>query len=82
MKAGRTGAPSIRARINYGVDVLIAVAFVLAGVIGIAMMAGVLGHLVLHARWIGCMTRNLLRRGAQRPRAVESCPTEVGGGIT
>jgi hypothetical protein len=121
MRDGRTGAPSIRARINYGVDVLIAVAFLIAGVSGIvlllagggggyrggrnpaalrevlflsrtawkdlhdwsgiAMMAGVMGHLLLHARWIGCMTRNLLRRGARRPRAVESCPTEVGGGI-
>ena len=111
----------VRSRVNYWVDVLIAVAFVVAGVSGvvllaagtgggyrggrnpvalrevlflsrtawkdlhdwsgIAMMAGVLGHLVLHARWIGCMTRNLFRRSAPRRRATQSCPVEVGGEI-
>lgn len=122
MKEDTTRALPAKARINYWVDVLIAVAFVLAGVSGvvllvagggggyrggrnpaalrdvlflsrtawkdvhdwsgIAMMAGVLGHLVLHAKWIGCMTRNLLRRGAKRPRAMVNCPTDVGGGIS
>ena len=44
---------------------------------GIAMMAGVLGHLVLHTRWIGCMTRNLFRKAASRRAAVKDCPVEV-----
>jgi len=115
----KTKARTARARINYWVDVLIAVAFVLAGVSGvvllaagpggyrggrnpaalrevlflsrttwedlhdvsgIAMMVGVLGHLVLHAKWIACMTRNLFRKGGRRG-ALESCPTEAGGQI-
>jgi hypothetical protein len=44
---------------------------------GIAMMAGVLGHLVLHARWIGCMSRNLFRKAASRRTAVKDCPVEA-----
>ena len=44
---------------------------------GIAMMAGVLGHLVLHARWIGCMSRNLFRKAAPRRTAVKDCPVEA-----
>ena len=44
---------------------------------GIAMTAGVLGHLVLHARWIGCMSRNVFRRAATRRTAVKDCPTEA-----
>jgi hypothetical protein len=43
---------------------------------GIAMMAGVLGHLLLHARWIGCMARNLFRKTSSR-RAVKDCPVEA-----
>jgi hypothetical protein len=46
---------------------------------GIAMAAGVLGHLVLHARWIGCVIRNLVRNpfrnAAARRMAVKDCPT-------
>jgi hypothetical protein len=44
---------------------------------GIAMTAGVLGHLVLHARWIGCMSRNLFRKAAARRTAVKNCPSEA-----
>jgi hypothetical protein len=44
---------------------------------GIAMAAGVLGHLVLHARWIGCMSRNLFRKTASRRAAVKDCPVEA-----
>jgi hypothetical protein len=122
MRNHKTAVLPVKARVNYWLDVLIAVAFVLAGVSGIvllvagggggyrggrnpaalrdllflsrtawkdlhdwsaiAMMAGVLGHVVLHAKWIGCMTRNLLRRGVKRPRAMERCPTDVGGGVS
>lgn len=41
---------------------------------GIAMTVGVLGHLVLHARWIGCMARNMFHRAASRRTAVKDCP--------
>jgi len=41
------------------------------------MTAGVLGHLVLHARWIGCMCRNLFRKAASRRTAVKDCPVEA-----
>jgi len=44
---------------------------------GIAMSAGVLGHLVLHARWIGCMSRNLFRKATARRTAVKDCPVEA-----
>jgi hypothetical protein len=44
---------------------------------GIAMMAGVLGHLVLHARWIGCMSRNLFRKATSRRAAANECPVDV-----
>jgi hypothetical protein len=44
---------------------------------GIAMTAGVLGHLVLHARWIGCMSRNLFRKATARRTAVKDCPVEA-----
>ncbi len=44
---------------------------------GIAMTAGVLGHLVLHARWIGCMSRNLFRKATARQTAVKDCPVEA-----
>ena len=44
---------------------------------GIAMTAGVLGHLVLHARWIGCMSRNLFRKATTRRTAEERCPVEA-----
>lgn len=121
MRNGKAKALPAAARINYWVDVLIAVAFVIAGVSGVvlfasesgggyqggrnpaairevlflsrtawkglhdwsglAMMAGVLGHLVLHAKWIGCMTRNMFRRVARPRRAPESCPAVVGGEI-
>jgi len=40
------------------------------------MMAGVLGHLLLHARWIGCMARNLFRKTSSR-QAVKDCPVEA-----
>jgi hypothetical protein len=112
-----SGKAPVRARVNFWVDVLIGVAFVVAaasGVVllvmgsgggyrggrgaagirevlflgrttwkdlhdwsGIAMMAGVLGHLVLHARWIGCMSRNLFRKAASRRAAVKDCPVEA-----
>jgi len=104
-----------KAWINYAVDILIAVAFVVAGVTavilllspsggfqggrnprfaaralstshtvlrdlhdwsGIAMMAGVLLHLVLHAKWISCMTRNLFR-GRRVVRQVKACDVEA-----
>jgi hypothetical protein len=44
---------------------------------GIAMMAGVLGHLVLHANWIACQTRQLFRKNASRGKAAEACPAEA-----
>ena len=117
MSNGGAGAPPVRARINFWIDVLIGVAFVAAAVSGvvllvmgsgggyrggrgtasirevlflgknawkvlhdwsgIAMTAGVLGHLVLHARWIGCMSRNLFRKAASRRTAVKDCPVEA-----
>jgi cytochrome b subunit of formate dehydrogenase len=48
---------------------------------GIAMLGGVLLHLILHWKWFVCMTRNLLKGKAKRPTAireaaVESCPVE------
>ena len=112
-----SGKAPVRARVNFWIDVLIGVAFVVAaasGVVllvmgsgggyrggrgavgirevlflgrttwrdlhdwsGIAMMAGVLGHLVLHARWIGCMSRNMFRKAASRRAAVKDCPVEA-----
>lgn len=117
MRNSGAGAPPVKARINFWVDVVIAVAFVVvaaSGVVllvmgsgggyrggrgpaavrevlflgrnawrdlhdwsGIAMMAGVLGHLVLHARWIGCMVRNMFRRASDRRTAAKDCPVEV-----
>jgi cytochrome b subunit of formate dehydrogenase len=50
---------------------------------GIAMMGGVLLHLVLHWKWIVCMTRNIFKGTAtNRAKSVkvttpESCPVEV-----
>lgn len=42
---------------------------------GIAMLAGVFLHLVLHTKWIACMTRNLF--GGRTPRRDrEDCPVE------
>ena len=43
---------------------------------GMAMLGGVLLHLVLHWKWIVCMTRNLLRRRSRRETAVQACPVE------
>ena len=117
MRNQGSGKAPVRARVNFWIDVLIGVAFVVAaasGVVllvmgsgggyrggrgavgirevlflgrtawrdlhdwsGIAMMAGILGHLVLHARWIGCMSRNLFRRAASRRAAVKDCPVEA-----
>jgi len=107
-----------KARINYVVDLIIAVGFLLTAVSGlvlffagsggyqggrnprylqeaaflsrwtwktlhdwggIAMVAGVLAHLVLHWKWMVCMTRNLLqrRRGSKALRAdAQACPVE------
>jgi cytochrome b subunit of formate dehydrogenase len=110
-----------KARINYYVDIIIAISFVLvalSGVIlffagsggyqggrnpryaqevlgvsrllwkdlhnwgGIIMMGGALLHLVLHWKWIVCMTRNLFKRPAAdrvklaKPASVKSCPVE------
>lgn len=101
-----------KARVNYVLDVLIALAFILSAVSGVllwlggsggyqggrnaayqevilgiahaawndlhiwsslVMMAGIGLHLVLHWRWIVCMTRGLLP-SSRRP-APESCPT-------
>ena len=63
-----------KAKINYFVDLIIAVGFLLTAVSGL-----VLAHLALHWKWFVCMSRNLLRR---RGRAGEvragarSCPVE------
>ena len=115
-----------RARVNYYVDIVIGIAFLLVTVSGlfllfagsggyqggrnpryaqeflgvsrllwkdlhnwggILMTAGVLLHLVLHWKWIVCMTRNLFRKStaARSKRAAageiqtagaESCPVE------
>jgi len=113
---GLAKAP-VKARINFWVDALIGVAFLVAAVSGvvllvmgtgggyrggrgtgavrevlflgryswialhdwsgIAMSAGVLGHLVLHAKWIGCMSRNLFRKATTRRTAVKDCPVEA-----
>lgn len=82
----------MKAWINYWVDMVIALAFLVAGVSGvllwpvlglvaryeyllgvhvltwsdihswggIVMMAGILAHLILHWRWLACMTRRAL----------------------
>lgn len=112
-----------KAKINYIVDVVIGIGFLLAAVSGVVllfapsggyrggrnpgsaaetllltrhawddlhtwssliMIAGVLGHLVLHWNWIVCMTRNLLRRKPSGAKAAtrnaapqsEVCGTE------
>ena len=108
-----------KAKINYIVDVVIGIGFLLAAVSGVVllfapsggyrggrnpqvageillltrhawndlhtwssliMIAGVLGHLVLHWNWIVCMTRNLFRWRKRTPAAVtepaEVCATE------
>jgi hypothetical protein len=117
MKTEGSSKPPVKARVNFWVDALIGVAFVVAAVSGVvllvmgsgggyrggrgadgvrevlflgrtawrdlhdasgvAMTAGVLVHLVLHAKWIGCMTRNLVRRAASRRSAVKDCPVEA-----
>jgi Domain of unknown function (DUF4405) len=117
MRNDGSGKLPVRTRLNFWVDVLIGVAFVVAaasGVVllamgpaggyrggrgaagirevlflgrsawrdlhdvsGIAMTAGVLTHLLLHARWIGCMSRNLFRKAASRRAAVKDCPVEA-----
>jgi cytochrome b subunit of formate dehydrogenase len=110
-----------RARINYYVDIIIAISFVVVAVSGmilffagsggyqggrnpryarevlgvsrllwkdlhdwggIVMLGGVFVHLILHWKWIVCMTRNVFRKraaaatkSAQAPTA-ESCPVE------
>jgi cytochrome b subunit of formate dehydrogenase len=104
-----------RAKINYAVDLVIGLSFVLAAVSGlvlmfagggggyqggrnprfagevlslsrwvwrdlhdwsgIAMLGGVLLHLVLHWKWLVCMTRNLFRRTTRRATQA-SCPVE------
>ena len=46
---------------------------------GIAMLGGVFLHLVLHWKWMVCMTRNLFkgRAGGKTKQAkLESCPLE------
>jgi len=107
-----------KARINYYVDIIIAISFVLvalSGLIlffagsggyqggrnpryaretlgfsrllwkdlhdwgGIVMMGGVFLHLVLHWKWIVCMTGNVFKRRSTaktRSTAAESCPVE------
>jgi cytochrome b subunit of formate dehydrogenase len=110
-----------KARINYYVDIVIMISFVIAAVSGmilffagsggyqggrnpryaqevlgisrllwkdlhdwggIIMLAGVFLHLVLHWKWMVCMTRNLLKKpavfgnGRARAVAAESCPLE------
>jgi len=42
---------------------------------GMIMIAGVLAHLVLHWKWMVCMTRNLFRRAAGR-KTRAACPVE------
>jgi cytochrome b subunit of formate dehydrogenase len=108
-----------KARINYFVDLIIAVGFLLTAVSGlvlffagsggyqgggnphylrqalflsrwtwralhdwggIAMLGGVLLHLVLHWKWIVCMTRNLFARRSVRatpPAEAQACPVEL-----
>lgn len=102
-----------KAQINYWIDVVIAVAFVLSLVSGlilflgpsggyqggrnpaygqtillldhhawnqlhtwssIAMAGGVFAHLVLHWRWIICMTKKLFKRNRVSSVHAESCP--------
>ena len=46
---------------------------------GIAMVAGVAVHLLLHAKWIACMARNVVRKVASRRRSAESCPSAACG---
>lgn len=49
---------------------------------GIVMLGGVFLHLVLHWKWMVCMTRNLFKRRVERrakqakPAELESCPLE------
>ena len=50
---------------------------------GIVMLGGVFVHLILHGKWIVCMTRNLFKKPAAdrkkraaKPRIDDSCPVE------
>ena len=49
---------------------------------GIIMLGGVFLHLVLHWKWIVCMTRNVFKRSSSaraksaETASVESCPVE------
>jgi cytochrome b subunit of formate dehydrogenase len=104
---------SSKTRLNYALDVVIALAFILSAVsgavllfagaggyqggrnpdfqaeilsisrtswkdlhsfAGLAMIAGVLVHLVFHWDWIVCTTRRLLK--PTRRQAQEACPVE------
>ena len=42
----------------------------------IIMIAGVLGHLILHWNWIVCMTRNLFAKKKINTGRIEACATE------
>ena len=42
----------------------------------IIMIAGVLGHLILHWNWIVCMTRNLFAKKKLTAGRIEACATE------
>ena len=104
---------SNKARINYVVDAVIGLAFILSALSGmvflfagsegyqggrnpgfqtdvlsisrwtwrdlhtwtsLVMMAGILGHLLLHWNWIICMTKRLLLPVKVRPQ--EACPVD------
>jgi hypothetical protein len=105
-----------KAKLNYWVDVVIGLGFILSAVTGIVlfvapsggyqggrnphfgrlvlglehdtwknlhnwsslvMVAGVLGHLLLHWNWIVCMTKRVFGGSKRKDRPAESCPTDA-----
>ena len=106
-----------KAKVNYGIDMVIALAFILSAVSGlvlffaphsggymggrnatytanilfvakdtwkvvhnwssIAMIAGVLGHLVLHWNWMVCMTKNIFKKMRTPKVKIETCPVDA-----
>jgi hypothetical protein len=44
----------------------------------LTMIAGVLAHLLLHAKWITCMTQRVFGEKRRKPKTEEACPAPRG----